>query len=270
MDRYAVIGNPVEHSRSPDIHTAFAEQTGQTLRYERILCEEKDFAATVDRFRSDGGKGLNVTLPFKLGALEYCDEVSERARLAGAVNTISFRDGRALGDNTDGAGLVRDLTDNLGVALAGKVIVLLGAGGAARGAIKPLLDCGPAELVLSNRNPWKPEVLAEEFRKYGPIRACTHRALKGDHVDVLINATSAGHAGETLPLPHDLLGEGAVCYDMSYGNAARPFLDWARAHGANSSADGIGMLVEQAAESFEIWRGLRPETAEIRKRLQSA
>lgn len=263
MDKYAVIGNPIEHSRSPDIHSAFAEQTGQSLSYDRLLAEEDSFAETVKKFADEGGKGLNVTLPFKLAALEYCDEVSERAKLAGAVNTISFKDGKAIGDNTDGAGLIRDLTENLSVDLKGKSIVLLGAGGAARGAIKPLLDCGPKELILSNRNPWKPEVLAEEFAQYGPIRACTHRALKGDHVDVVINATSAGHAGQTLPLPEDLLADGAVCYDMSYGEAAKPFLAWADAHGAGKTADGYGMLVGQAAEAFEIWRGVRPDTAEL-------
>lgn len=267
MDRYAVIGNPVQHSRSPDIHAAFAKQTGEELEYTRIKCDEDAFTETVDKFRDESGpnsaRGLNVTLPFKLQALEYCDEVSERAKLAGAVNTITFRDGKALGDNTDGAGLVRDLTENLGVQLEGRQVLLLGAGGAARGALKPLLDCKPAELILSNRNPWKPEVLAEEFAEFGPIRPCTHRALKGDHPDIVINATSAGHQGQRLPLPEDLLEKAVLCYDMSYGEAAKPFLDWAKDHGSKQTADGYGMLVEQAAESFQVWRGVRPETGEI-------
>lgn len=267
MDRYAVIGNPVAHSRSPEIHAAFARRTGQDIEYSRIEAPEDGFAAAVEAFRGEGGKGLNITLPFKLQALEYCreqgDDVSERAQLAGAVNTISFEGDKVIGDNTDGAGLIRDITENLGLDLAGKLVLLLGAGGAARGAIKPLLDCRPSELILSNRNPWKPEVMAEEFSAHGPIRPCTHRALKGDHPDIVINATSAGHQGQTLPLPADLLDNAELCYDLSYGEAARPFLDWAKAHGAARTADGLGMLVEQAAESFLIWRGVRPDTAEV-------
>jgi shikimate dehydrogenase len=268
MDRYAVIGSPVSHSQSPKIHAQFAAQTGQALSYEAIEIAPEALAAELQRLHDDGYRGLNVTLPHKLAAMKLCESVSERAQLAGAVNTLIRSDGGWRGDNTDGAGLIADLQHNLKIAIAGKRVLVLGAGGAARGILKPLLEQRPAELVVSNRNPWKPEELAEQFKGQGNLRPCTHLALKGDLFDVIINATSAGHDGRAPRLPGQLLAEGGVCYDLSYGKAFLPFADWARAQRATLVADGLGMLVEQAAVSFELWRGVRPVTAGVLQALR--
>jgi shikimate dehydrogenase len=269
MDRYAVIGHPVEHSRSPRIHALFARQTGQALRYEKLPAPLDDFAGTVRRFQAAGGRGANVTLPFKLEALALCDQASARARRAGAANTLSFTaDGRILGDNTDGAGLLRDLTVNLGLSLAGLRILLLGAGGAVRGVLQPLLEAAPAALHIANRTPAKALVLAEDFGG-APVEGGGYAELEGRQFDLIINGTSSGLAGELPPLPEDVLMPGGVCYDMLYGDTPTPFLRWAMAHGAGVSADGLGMLVEQAAESFQIWRGLRPDTLPVLKQLRA-
>ncbi|MGH8456213.1 MAG: shikimate dehydrogenase [Stenotrophobium sp.] len=263
MDRYAVIGCPVAHSKSPLIHAQFAQQTAQDLSYGAVEVAADALAATLARLHAEGWRGLNVTLPHKVAVAKLCEAVSERAALAGAVNTLVRTDSGWSGDNTDGEGLIRDLRQNLGIVIAGMRVLVLGAGGAVRGILKPLLDEKPAELTVSNRNPWKPEELAEQFKAYGRIRPCTHLALKGDQFDLVINATSAGHVGGKLRLPAQVVAAGGICYDLSYGEAFAPFAAWARAEGAARVSDGLGMLVEQAAAAFEIWRGLRPETAPV-------
>lgn len=263
MDRYAVLGQPIAHSLSPRIHTLFAAQTGMTLRYEAIEVSAEGLDEHLCGLHAQGYCGLNLTLPHKVLALALCETRSARAERAGAVNTLVRSGPGWHGENTDGVGLVRDLRHNLGLAIGGKRLLVLGAGGASRGILEPLLAEKPAELVISNRNPWKPEQLAADFKVLGPIRPCTHLALKGDVFDLVINATSAGHDGEAPRLPPGLLAPGAFAYDLNYGKAALPFLDWAAAQGAARSCDGLGMLVEQAAEAFQLWRGVRPETAPV-------
>jgi shikimate dehydrogenase len=260
-DRYAVIGNPVAHSRSPQIHAEFARQTGQDLVYERLLAPKDAFAAAANAFRASGGRGLNVTLPFKGEAFTYAGRLSERARAAQAVNTLKFEGDAIFGDNTDGAGLVSDLERNLGCAVAGARVLLLGAGGAARGVIRPLLEQQPAQLVIANRTLGKAQLLAQSFR--GSLEAGTYAALAGRQFDLVINATSASLAGELPPLPRGVFARGALAYDMVYGRGETAFLAFARREGAAKLADGLGMLVEQAAESFFIWRGLRPDSAPV-------
>lgn len=263
MDRYAVIGYPVAHSKSPFIHAAFARQTGQKLSYEAVEIAPAALTEMLQQMHAEPYAGLNVTLPHKVAVASLCEAVSERARLAGAVNTLVRTATGWTGDNTDGAGFVHDLQVNLGVAIAGKRVLLLGAGGAARGLIAPILAEKPSELAVSNRNPWKPEELAEQFKALGPIVPRTHLSLKGDRYDLVINATSAGHANTMPRLPGQILAEGGVCYDLSYGAAAEPFCTWARAQGAALQADGLGLLVEQAAAAFDLWRGVRPDTAPV-------
>lgn len=268
MDLYAVIGNPVEHSQSPRIHSYFAEQTGEQLRYERILAEVDGFGEAVDQFRAQGGKGLNVTVPFKLDACEYADELSERARLAQAVNTLRFRDdGKVLGDNTDGAGLVVDLQQNLGITLQGADILILGAGGAVRGVLGPLLAEHPQHIVIANRSMEKAILLAEQFHTWGEVCGCGYADLGTQSFDLIINGTSMGLSGQMPALPASILKPGGAVYDMAYGHEPTVFVEWGRAHGANISADGLGMLLEQAAESFFIWRGIRPATQTLRDEL---
>jgi shikimate dehydrogenase len=266
-DQYAVVGNPVAHSKSPLIHTEFARQTGQDMAYAHLLAPLDGFAETVEAFRQSGGKGLNVTVPFKEQAFRYAGRKTPRAEAAGAVNTLKFDERGILGDNTDGAGLVRDLASNLGLTLAGKRILLMGAGGAARGVIGPVLAEHPAALVLANRTVDKAQRLADLFNQ--GIRASSYGALAGQHFDLVINATSASLKGELPPLPDDLFSPGALAYDMMYGEET-PFMAWARQHGAAQVADGLGMLVEQAAESFYFWRGIRPETAPVIQMLRAA
>ncbi len=262
MDRYAVIGHPVAHSKSPLIHAAFARQTGQSLSYEAIDVAPDALEASLAALAAQGFLGLNVTLPHKVEVMRLCEAVSDRARRAGAVNTLLRTDGGWSGDNTDGEGCLRDL-QRLGFGLRDRRVLVLGAGGAVRGILEPLLREQPAELVVSNRSPAKPEALAEDFRAIGPIRPCTHQALKGDRFDLIIHGTSAGHDGSFPRLPGQLLTAGGQCYDLSYGRAFAPFRAWAESQGAAQISDGLGMLVEQAAASFERWLGMRPDTAPV-------
>jgi shikimate dehydrogenase len=262
-DRYAVIGHPVAHSRSPLVHRCFAEQTDQIMNYTRIDATPEAFAATVRTFFRERGRGLNVTLPHKESALALASVVSDRARLAGAVNTLTLNDdGTLSGDNTDGIGLVRDLRDNLGLALRGLRILLLGAGGAARGVLADLLMEKPATVVVANRTPAKSHELARTFLKLGKVKGCTYRVLRDKHFDLVVNATSASVSGLLPPLRDELAAD-AVCYDMYYADHDTPFTRWAKEHGARAAYLGFGMLVEQAAESFRIWRGVSPQTRPV-------
>lgn len=263
MDRYAVLGQPVAHSKSPKIHAAFAAQLGEKILYEAYEIAPEELAGALTRLHGDGWRGFNLTLPHKVAAVARCVSLSQAAERAGAVNTLVRVDDGWHGDNTDGAGFVRDVVVNAGVPFAGKRVLVVGAGGAARGLLAPILTEQPAELVISNRNPWKPEALAEQFKALGNIVPRTNLSLKGDRYDIVINATSAGHGGELPRLPPALFAPGALAYDLNYGAAAQPFLDWARSEGASTVRDGLGMLVEQAAEAYALWRGLRPETAAI-------
>lgn len=266
MDRYAVIGNPIAHSKSPLIHAAFARQTGEQLRYEALLAPLDGFVATVEAFRQAGGRGLNVTVPFKLEAHALASQHSARAAAAGAANTLAFGADGIFGDNTDGAGLVRDLTVNLACPMAGRAVLLLGAGGAARGVILPILGEHPARLVIANRTVARAEQLADQFAadKGGcELLASSFADLAGQRFDVVINATSASLGDEAPPLPAGLHAPGALAYEMMYGKGDTPFLAAARRDGAARLADGLGMLVEQAAESFLLWRGRRPNTAPV-------
>lgn len=262
--RYAVFGNPIAHSRSPWIHRRFAAQTGRRVDYAAILAPRDGFAAALEAFHRAGGRGANVTLPFKEEAWRLADECSTRARRARAVNTLVLRaDGTRFGDNTDGAGLLRDLGVNLGLDLAGSRILLLGAGGAARGVLGPLLEAAPAQIHIANRTAERARVLAAEFGAGAAVSAGGLDALPEGPFDLILNATSAGVGGTLPPLPPGRWAAGAFCYDLAYGPAARPFLDWAKAQGARGASDGTGMLVEQAAESFALWHGVRPQTTEI-------
>lgn len=265
-DRYAVIGHPVQHSRSPFIHARFAAQTGQSLVYTTIDATPERFEPAVREFIAAGGKGLNVTTPHKQAAWRLAGELTPRAQLAGAVNTLAIRDGVLLGDNTDGAGLVRDLVANHHVDIAGQGILLLGAGGAARGVIAPLLDLQPAQLTIVNRDASRARALVELFSGRGfrgAIRALGYDELRGPAQDLVINATAASLAGEVPPLPAAMVDAHTTCYDLAYGRDGTSFTRWAQANGCTRAITGIGMLVEQAAESFALWRGLRPDTAAV-------
>lgn len=271
MDSYVVFGNPIGHSKSPLIHRLFAEQTGQQLDYQTALAPLDDFPAFAQAFFQQG-RGANVTVPFKEQAFALADSLTERGRRAGAVNTLAKQDdGTLLGDNTDGAGLVRDLTVNCGLNLRGKRILLLGAGGAVRGVLEPLLAEQPEVLVIANRTVEKAELLAREFADLGPVSASGFDWLE-EAVDVIINATSASLSGELPPIAPSLIAPGKTfCYDMMYGKEPTAFNRWATGHGAAQAVDGLGMLVEQAAEAFLLWRGVRPDSgpvlAEMRRQL---
>ena len=276
MVRYAVIGNPIAHSKSPQIHAAFARQTGQALSYEALLAPLDGFVQTVSAFRAQGGRGMNVTVPFKLEAFALADRHTPRADMAGAVNTLAFGADGVLGDNTDGAGLVRDLTANLQVPLAGRRILLLGAGGATRGVLLPLLDGRPACLTIANRTVSKAEALVALFAPHAAdtaLDASGFEALAGRRFDLVINATAASLADELPPLPPGLHAAGALAYDMMYGRGPTRFMRAALADGAARAADGLGMLIEQAAESFTLWRGVRPDSgpvlAELRRQIEA-
>src|SRR5579864_5213573 len=248
MDRYAVIGNPVAHSKSPEIHAEFARSTGEDIEYGRLLASLDGFAVAVERFRAGGGKGANVTLPFKEDAFRLATALSNRARGAQAVNTLRFDRDRIFGDNTDGAGLVRDIRHNRGVALAGKRVLLLGAGGAARGVIAPLLAEHPASLVVANRTPGTARALAVLFGR--GVEANTYAELAGARFAVVVNATSASLAGNLPPLPECVFAPGALAYEMVYGMGETPVLAFARTQGAGVLADGLGMLIERRRSPF--------------------
>jgi shikimate dehydrogenase len=267
-DRYAVIGNPVEHSKSPEIHERFAAQTGQSLSYERVLAPRDGFARTLDRLVQSGFKGANVTLPFKLEAFAMARSLSERARAAGAVNTLSFRDGMVVGDNTDGVGLVTDIVRNAKVEISGRRVLLVGAGGAARGVLLPLLAQHPAQVTIANRTGARAEALAGAFSEHGPVRPSGFHELRGRY-DVVINATSASLDSELPALNGSIFGPETLAYDMMYAAEATVFMRFAASHGARVR-DGLGMLVEQAAESFFVWRGVRPDTALVHAALRAA
>lgn len=271
IDQYAVMGNPIAHSKSPLIHRLFAEQTAQQLEYGAILVELGQFNEAVHQFRERGGKGLNVTVPFKRDAWRLVDERSPCATLAGAVNTIVIQpDGRLFGDNTDGIGMVSDLRDNLSVTLHGKRILILGAGGAVRGVLGPIMEEHPAEVMIANRTPERAHELAEAFEEKGQVEGCSFRELDGVRYDIVINGTSASLKGEVPPLPEGILSRDAFCYDMMYAAEPTAFMRWAEEEGCRQMADGLGMLVEQAAESFKLWRGVRPLTAPVIQAVREA
>ncbi len=270
-DQYAVIGNPIEHSKSPQIHAAFARQTGEDISYGRILGDLEYFSEDVRLFFSQGGKGLNVTVPFKEMAWRLVDELSAAAASAGAVNTlIMLQDGRVRGDNTDGVGLVRDLQQNHGYEWADKRILLLGAGGASRGVVRPILEQGVAQLLIANRTPERAVALAAELVDLGPVSGCGLDDLTGKQFDLIINGTAAGLKGEVPAIPQHCLFPGAWTYDMMYDSKPTAFVRWGQIHGAGQALDGLGMLVEQAAESFYLWRGVRPQTKSIIEELRSS
>jgi shikimate dehydrogenase len=265
-DHYAVFGNPIAHSKSPLIHAAFARQTGQDMDYAALLAPLDGFSQAVDAFRAGGGAGANVTVPFKAQAYALAQRRTPRAEAAGAVNTLKFQADGILGDNTDGVGLVRDLSRNLGWTLRGRRILLMGAGGAARGVVLPLLEEGPAELFIVNRTAAKAEDLVRCLPGFAVLAGGGYERLEGRRFDGVINATAASLAGDLPPLPEDIFVAGAWAYDMMYGQET-PFMAFARARGAQV-ADGLGMLVEQAAEAFLLWRGVRPETATVIRMLR--
>ena len=270
-DRYCVIGNPIAHSKSPEIHAAFARQTGQKLVYERCLAPIEAFAATVRSLIDAGYRGANVTVPFKLEAAALALTLSERARAAGAVNTLSFVGADIVGDNTDGAGLVNDIIRNARVQIAGKRVLLLGAGGAARGAVLPLLNEHPQQIVIANRTVATASALAQHFApaaQHGQqLSACAFDAV-GEGFDIVINATSASLAAAMPPVPATAFAPNGLALDMMYGNKPSLFMEFAALHGA-VARDGLGMLVEQAAEAFAIWRGVRPATETILSQMRS-
>lgn len=270
-DRYAVFGNPIKHSKSPDIHARFAQQCSQTMIYRAVRIEPDGFVTAATQFFAGGGAGLNVTVPFKREAFEFADRLSERASRAGAVNTLTrAEDGAIEGNNTDGIGLVRDLIANLGWTVQGLRVLLLGAGGAARGVLEPLLQEKPQELLVVNRTGARAEQLAVEFADIGPLAGGAYELIGARQFDLVINATSAGLSGAVPDLPGSLLTERSCCYDMVYGAEPTPFMRWSAHHAAWAVSDGLGMLVEQAAESFYIWRGARPDTGPVINQLREA
>jgi shikimate dehydrogenase len=263
-DRYAVFGHPISHSLSPRIHTLFAEQTGQTLRYTALDVPAAQFRASLDHFIEGGGKGLNCTVPLKELAWRAADKTSTRAERAKAVNTLAVTENGGLcGDNTDGLGLVRDLVANLNIPLAGRSILLLGAGGASRGILQPLLAAEPSRLHIANRTAAKATALAAEFADLGAVEGGGFDTLPGESFDLILNATSASLHGALPPLPDGILKANAACYDLAYGQQPTAFVNWGISAGAGLCVDGIGMLVEQAAEAFNLWRGLRPQTRPV-------
>jgi len=264
-DRYAVIGNPIAHSKSPLIHTRFARNTGQDLDYGLIEAPLDGFVGTVRAFRDSGGRGMNITTPFKLQALEMATEQGERARIAGAANAMKFEDGgRIVVDNFDGLGLANDIEVNLGVALRGRRVLMLGAGGAARGALVELLARGPAELLIANRTRATAQDLADQFASHGPLRACSYSELAHETgFDIVLNGTSASMTGALPALPASAFTATTLAYEMVYGRGLTPFLRLAQGGGVPRLADGVGMLVEQAAEAFFWWRGVRPDTRAV-------
>ena len=276
VNKYAVVGNPIQHSKSPIIHQAFAQQEGVEIEYQRMLSETSTFMSDVDRFHANGGMGLNVTLPFKVSAYEHCVSCNDYANAAQAVNTISFNSqGEWLGANTDGIGLMRDLTDNQGVDLGARSILILGAGGSVRGILLPLLLQQPAKIVIANRSVDKAIALAEQFSAHGKLSACGYddltampQAAEQQCFDVVINATSASLSQQLPPISDSIVDSKSFCYDLAYSDTATVFMQWAQQRGVYGCCDGIGMLIEQAAESYAIWRGVYPDTQPVFKLLR--
>ena len=261
--RYAVMGHPIAHSKSPFIHRRFAGQTGEPVAYDALLVEPGGFRAAVERFRAQGGGGLNVTIPFKEEAFALASRRTGRAERAGAVNTLWFEGAAVCGDNTDGVGLVRDLTRNLGVDVEARSVLVLGAGGAARGVIGPLLDEKPRRIAITNRTASRAVELAGRFAPQGPVSAVALDALPAGGFDIVINATAASLSGELPPVPRGTLRTGGIAYDTAYAANPTPFVEWGAREGASVATDGLGMLVEQAAESFRLWRGQEPSTVPV-------
>ncbi len=261
IDQYAVIGNPIEHSKSPDIHLLFADQTGEHLDYEKIFADEDKFSQVVTEFFLNGGKGLNVTVPFKNDACKFVDKLTEYAKNAGAVNTI-YKDehGKFTGANTDGIGLLRDLKKSLRLQLINKKILIIGAGGATQGIVEPLLHEQPSELLIANRTVSKAQTIAEQFNNFGTIKACALNEIPKQPFDLVLHATSAGLQGNNVELPQEIIGPNTCCYDLLYSDQDTPFMQWAKNNNADNVVDGFGMLLEQAAEAFYLWRGQRPDT----------
>ena len=282
MDMYCVMGHPVAHSRSPWIHQRFAQLTGQTLTYERRLVALDGFADALRSFAASGGRGCNITVPFKLQAAQLATQCSERVQLAGAANTLRFIDGTVWADNTDGLGLVADITRNAGFGLAGRDVLLIGAGGAAAGALGPLLAAGARRIAVANRTLERAQALVQAHSAIAALQktelvALATQGLEADlainrgfdgSFDIVINASASSLAGDAVPVPASVLRAGSLAYDMMYGPAAQGFLDWASAHGAQAR-DGLGMLVEQAAEAFALWRGVRPPGAQVLAELRA-
>lgn len=262
-DKYCVFGNPISHSKSPIIHAAFARQTGENIEYEAVLAPTDGFADAVDAFITEGGKGANVTLPFKQEAYLLATSLTRRAEQAGAVNTLVFNDDEIIGDNTDGVGLLRDITINLRYPIQGRRVLLLGAGGAARGVVGPLLEEKPELLTIANRTVLRARSLAKRFSSTGPVCGCSYDDLAGQSFDIVINATSASLSGTMPPLPEGIFAPGSLAYKMMYGLGDTPFRVFARNQGAAMISEGLGMLLEQAAESFFVWRGVRPDCAPV-------
>jgi shikimate dehydrogenase len=264
LDQYGLVGHPVSHSLSPFIHAMFARETGQNMTYRLYDVPAEDLDTHVRGFFEQGGLGLNITVPHKIAAVELAAALTERAAHAAAINTLGRAgDGVIFGDNTDGAGLVRDLCENLGLGLAGARVLVLGAGGATRGVLAPLLGLGPATVTVANRTPERAAALAAAFADLGTIQGSSFEEVGDEPFDLIINATSASLSGEIPPIPQQAVGGHTVCYDMSYGRAASAFVEWAEQRGCALAVQGLGMLVEQAAESFEIWRGMRPDTSMV-------
>ena len=263
-DQYGVVGHPVAHSWSPFIHGIFAKETGQPIVYRLYDVAPEEFRDRVQEFFANGGRGLNVTLPHKIAAVEIAHELTPRAARAGAVNTLAIQaDGTLLGDNTDGSGLVRDLCDNFNVVITRRRILIVGAGGASRGVLAPLLALEPSEIVIANRTADRAQALANDFQDLGTVSGVGFRYISGGAFDVIINATSASLSGEVPDIPVGVIGQDTFCYDMAYGKSDTAFIQWAVEHGCTHALQGWGMLVEQAAESFRVWRGVRPPTGPV-------
>lgn len=269
-DRYAIIGNPVVQSKSPILHAAFARQFGHDLKYEAILATHETFHESVRQFISEGGKGMNITAPFKLDALDLVDEMSERARSAQAINTLKFTESGVYGDNTDGAGLVNDIQERLGVVLRGRRLLVVGAGGAARGIFLPLLEAAPAYFLLVNRTESKAHAIVGEHAQAGKVEAGPIAMSAGGQFDIIINATSSSLSGDHLPMPGGVYAPGSLAYELAYNKGYTPFMEDATQGGAASLADGLGMLVSQAAECFHLWRGVTPDVAPVMEMLRDA
>jgi shikimate dehydrogenase len=262
VDQYGVFGHPVNHSLSPFIHGLFARETGEAMSYRPFDVKPEDFRERVQEFFAQGGRGLNITLPHKIAAVEVVQELTARAAHAAAVNTLAVKGDGILGDNTDGAGLVRDLCDNLGLVITNRRLLVVGAGGATRGVLAPLLGLEPTVVVIANRTPERAEALAAAFSDLGVTQGLGFDQVEGAF-DLIINATSASLSGAIPPLPEGVIGTQTVCYDLAYGRSATAFVRWAHSKGCARALQGLGMLVEQAAESFRLWRGVRPATARV-------